>query len=186
MRHFAITGMFTVAMISLISLGFAMRATPPVARSIAGTFSRAITATAPDFSATSACATDMTSIMTPPLSISARPVLSRNPEFPLLLDIPIPFSRTPKTEAEMWVWNRLFYHPAARAAPPVKDRKAHDTAEASACVSAVWSCSGIMFNHDARAQEFPAPLCCSVSLFILCGTKRLAGDYDGAEFGGDC
>src|ERR1700686_1208238 len=77
MRHFAITGMETAAMISRIFLGDAMRATPPSARICAGTRSRAITETAPAFSAITACSALVTSIMTPPLSISARPVFKR-------------------------------------------------------------------------------------------------------------
>src|SRR5271155_3074759 len=77
MRHLAITGMETAAMISRIFLGEAMRATPPSARICAGTRSRAITATAPAFSAMEACSALVTSMMTPPLSISASPVLRR-------------------------------------------------------------------------------------------------------------
>src|SRR5580692_9570188 len=77
MRHFAMTGMETAAMISRIFLGDAMRATPPSARICAGTRSRAMTATAPDFSAMVAWSALVTSMMTPPLSISARPVLRR-------------------------------------------------------------------------------------------------------------
>src|SRR5579872_859650 len=77
MRHLAITGIDTAAMISRIFLGLAMRATPPSARICAGTRSRAITDTAPAFSAISAWRASVTSIMTPPFSISARPVLRR-------------------------------------------------------------------------------------------------------------
>src|SRR5579872_5909300 len=77
MRHLAMTGIDTAAMISRIFLGEAMRATPPSARICAGTRSRAMTATAPALSAMVACAGVVTSIMTPPLSISARPVLRR-------------------------------------------------------------------------------------------------------------
>jgi hypothetical protein len=51
MRAFAITGMVTAAMISLIFTGSAMRATPPCARISAGTRSNAITAVAPASSA---------------------------------------------------------------------------------------------------------------------------------------
>ena len=47
-------------MICLMSLGLAMRETPPSARMMAGTRSSAMTATAPDFSATSAWATLIT------------------------------------------------------------------------------------------------------------------------------
>src|SRR5215467_1803007 len=78
MRHLAITGMETADMISRIFLGDAMRATPPSARICAGTRSSAMTETAPAFSAISAWWASVTSMMTPPLSISARPVLRRS------------------------------------------------------------------------------------------------------------
>ena len=52
-----------------------MRATPPSLRMSAGTRSSAITATAPASSAIFACSAVVTSMITPPLSISARPVL---------------------------------------------------------------------------------------------------------------
>src|ERR1700686_4630383 len=77
MRHFAITGIETAAIISRIFFGDAMRATPPSARICAGTRSSAMTATAPACSAMVACSELVTSMMTPPLSISARPVLRR-------------------------------------------------------------------------------------------------------------
>src|ERR1700716_3735765 len=92
MRHLAITGMETAAMISRIFLGEAIRATPPSARICAGTRSSAITATAPAFSAIDACSAFVTSITTPPLSISARPVFRRREvdpfwELPLCFDM---------------------------------------------------------------------------------------------------
>ena len=87
MRTLAMTGMETVAMISRILRGDAMRATPPSARICAGTRSSAITDVAPAFSATAACAASVTSMITPPLSISARPVFRRNPPLPLVSDI---------------------------------------------------------------------------------------------------
>src|SRR5581483_8153963 len=88
MRHLAMTGMETADMISRIFFGDAMRATPPSARICAGTRSRAMTDTAPAFSAISACLASVTSMMTPPFSISARPVLRRRlVEFPLFWDI---------------------------------------------------------------------------------------------------
>src|SRR3954468_19457753 len=77
MRHFAITGIETASMISRIFFGDAMRATPPSARICAGTRSSAITAQAPDRSAISAWRASVTSMMTPPFSISAKPVFSR-------------------------------------------------------------------------------------------------------------
>ena len=54
-----------------------MRATPPSARIMAGTRSRAMTDVAPASSAMRACSTFITSMMTPPLSISARPTFRR-------------------------------------------------------------------------------------------------------------
>ena len=78
MRAFAITGIVTASWISLITAGFDMRATPPWARMSAGTRSSAITAHAPASSAIFAWSAVVTSMITPPLSISARPVLTRN------------------------------------------------------------------------------------------------------------
>ena len=77
MRHLAITGMETVAMISRILLIADMRATPPSRRMSDGTRSSAITAQAPAFSAIAACSALVTSMMTPPFSISARPIFTR-------------------------------------------------------------------------------------------------------------
>src|SRR5437870_1329433 len=67
--------METASMISRIFFGEAMRATPPSARICAGTRSSAITAAAPASSAMRACSALITSMITPPLSISARPTL---------------------------------------------------------------------------------------------------------------
>src|ERR1700734_502718 len=95
MRHLAITGIETVAIISRIFLGEAIRATPPSARICAGTRSSAITATAPAFSAMEACSALVTSIITPPFSISARPVLRRRLVLlPLFCDMVDSFLRT--------------------------------------------------------------------------------------------
>src|SRR4051812_524636 len=77
MRALAITGMDTVLMIPSIRSGSLMRATPPCARMSAGTRSSAITATAPAASAIFACSAVTTSMITPPLSISAMPRLTR-------------------------------------------------------------------------------------------------------------
>src|SRR6516165_2067748 len=57
--------------------GSDMRATPPWTRMSAGTRSSAITAHAPAASAIRACSASTTSMITPPLSISARPVFTR-------------------------------------------------------------------------------------------------------------
>ena len=54
-----------------------MRATPPWARMSAGTRSSAMTATAPASSAIFACSASTTSMITPPFSISASPLLTR-------------------------------------------------------------------------------------------------------------
>src|SRR3954451_12944169 len=71
------TGIETAFMISSIFVASAMRATPPSARMSAGTRSRAMTATAPASSAMRAWSAVVTSMITPPLSISARPLLTR-------------------------------------------------------------------------------------------------------------
>ena len=71
------TGIVTASWISTILSGSAMRATPPSARMSAGTRSSAITATAPASSAMRACSASVTSMITPPLSISARPPFTR-------------------------------------------------------------------------------------------------------------
>src|SRR5881392_734588 len=71
------TGMLTASWISTILSGSAMRATPPSARMSAGTRSSAMTATAPASSAIRACSAVVTSMITPPFSISARPLFTR-------------------------------------------------------------------------------------------------------------
>ena len=63
-------------MLSIMS-GSLIRETPPWARMSAGTRSSAITATAPASSAIFACSAVTTSMITPPLSISAIPRLTR-------------------------------------------------------------------------------------------------------------
>src|SRR5262245_27463010 len=77
MRHLAMTGIVTASWISLIISGSDIRATPPCTRMSAGTRSSAMTATAPASSAIFACSALTTSMMTPPLSISARPLFTR-------------------------------------------------------------------------------------------------------------
>src|SRR5262252_670374 len=96
MRTLAITGIVTVSMISRMTLMDAIRATPPSLRMSEGTRSRAITAQAPAFSAILACSAFVTSIITPPLSISARPTFTRHsfavfPTFALPWPFPLPF-----------------------------------------------------------------------------------------------
>src|SRR6185503_15826511 len=77
MRALAMTGMETMSMMPCTMSGSLIRETPPWARMSAGTRSRAITATAPASSAILACSGVTTSMMTPPLSISAIPRLTR-------------------------------------------------------------------------------------------------------------
>ena len=77
MRAFAMTGIVTAVWIDLIIAGSDIRATPPSRRMSAGTRSSAMTAAAPAASAICACSASTTSMMTPPLSISARPALTR-------------------------------------------------------------------------------------------------------------
>ena len=76
-RHLAMTGMDTAAMMPSIMSGSLIRATPPCARMSAGTRSSAITATAPASSAILAWSGVTTSMITPPLSISAMPRFTR-------------------------------------------------------------------------------------------------------------
>ena len=64
-------------MIESIMSGSLIRATPPCTRMSAGTRSSAITATAPASSAILAWSGVTTSMMTPPLSMSAMPRLTR-------------------------------------------------------------------------------------------------------------
>src|SRR5215208_1464609 len=78
MRALAMTGIVTASWMPLISSGSDMRATPPSRRMSAGTRSSAITAAAPASSAILACSALTTSMITPPLSISASPAFTRN------------------------------------------------------------------------------------------------------------
>src|SRR5437763_715550 len=78
MRALAMTGIVTVLWMPSISAGSLIRATPPSRRMSAGTRSSAITATAPASSAIFAWAASTTSMITPPLSISASPRFTRN------------------------------------------------------------------------------------------------------------
>src|SRR5919107_956745 len=77
MRALAITGMVTASWMPLMSSGSLMRATPPSRRMSAGTRPSAHTAAAPASSAIFACSASTTSMITPPLSISASPALTR-------------------------------------------------------------------------------------------------------------
>ena len=70
------TGMVTAALMPSIISGSLMRATPPSRRMSDGTRSSAMTAVAPASSAMRASSAVTTSMMTPPLSISARPRLT--------------------------------------------------------------------------------------------------------------
>ena len=83
MRTFAITGIETVRWMPSITAIEHMRATPPSLRMSDGTRSSAITAQAPASSAIFACSGVVTSMMTPPFSISARPTLSSKASAPV-------------------------------------------------------------------------------------------------------
>ena len=76
MRHLAMTGIDDGVDDLWMSSGSDMRATPPSRRMSAGTRSSAMTATAPASSAILAWSAVTTSMMTPPLSIWARPRLA--------------------------------------------------------------------------------------------------------------
>src|SRR6059058_4379189 len=71
------TGIVTASWMPRIISGSDIRATPPSRRMSAGTRSSAITAAAPASSAILACSGVTTSMITPPLSISASPALTR-------------------------------------------------------------------------------------------------------------
>src|SRR6478609_191745 len=77
MRALAMTGIETASMMPSIMSGSDARAMPPSLRMSAGTRSSAMTATAPASSAIFACSALTTSMITPPLSISAMPRLTR-------------------------------------------------------------------------------------------------------------
>src|SRR5437762_339056 len=91
LRHLAMTGIVTAAMIDLISSGSDIRAAPPSLRMSAGTRSSAITAHAPASWAILACSAVTTSMITPPFSIWARPALTLKEPFtdPLPLREPL-------------------------------------------------------------------------------------------------
>ena len=84
MRALAMTGMVTASMMRRTMVGSAMRATPPALRISAGTRSSAMTAHAPASCAIFACSGVVTSMMTPPFNISARPDLSWNVPFSMI------------------------------------------------------------------------------------------------------
>src|SRR3954465_5428674 len=127
MRHLAITGIETASWISRILSGSAMRATPPCARMSAGTPSTPIPAPAPASPGTRACSAVVTSMITPPLSISARPVLTRS----VPISIAASLARTDRAvEAAQEELLVLLRRPVrerddrVRAAdPPAKDRR---------------------------------------------------------------
>ena len=78
-------------MIPSIIDGSLMRATPPAARMSAGTRSSAMTATAPASSAIFAWSGVTTSMMTPPLSIWARPFLVAQVEVSTVMCVWVPW-----------------------------------------------------------------------------------------------
>src|SRR3954468_16841552 len=103
MRAFAMTGIVTASWIPLMRIGSDMRATPPSRRMSAGARSSAITAAAPASSAILACSALTTSMITPPLSISASPALTRNVDssrMPAMVATAAPTFRTDLLEAE--------------------------------------------------------------------------------------
>src|SRR5215217_582043 len=94
MRALAMTGIVTPSWMPLIICGSLIRATPPSRRMSAGTRSSAMTAAAPASSAIFACSGVTTSMITPPLSISARPALTlKVPVSMWLLRIDLPTAR---------------------------------------------------------------------------------------------
>src|SRR5882724_6047438 len=112
MRTLAITGIVTVAIISRITLIDAMRATPPSLRMSEGTRSSAMTAQAPAFSAILACSALVTSMMTPPLSISARPTLTRHSLAAFAFPFPLPFTFFESISLLLWISNSSLPSPS--------------------------------------------------------------------------
>ena len=99
-------------MIPSIRSGSLIRATPPWARMSAGTRSSAMTATAPASSAIFACSAVTTSMITPPLSISARPRLTR------LVPSSVDAAALLEVGVSLSVMILRFYGGPARAAAP--------------------------------------------------------------------
>src|SRR5215212_11078286 len=112
MRAFAITGMVTDSWISTIFSGSLILATPPSALMSAGTRSRAITATAPASSAILACSASTTSMMTPPLSIWAIPLLT------LKVPVDCPFSVIYRSPLYLLEFVRVILLPSSLSAKP--------------------------------------------------------------------
>src|SRR3990172_2745083 len=115
MRHLAITGIVTVSMICKISSGSLMRAPPRWARISAGTRSSAITAHAPASSAMRACSGVTTSMITPPLSIWARPFLTvKEPTCPSIWKNLLQCSRLIVMAPDSFLANGCFFvlHPS--------------------------------------------------------------------------
>src|SRR5215467_13847332 len=162
MRTFAITGMVTVCMISRITLMAAIRATPPSLRISEGTRSSAITAQAPAFSAMRACSALVTSMMTPPFSISARPTLTRHSlELPLLAlpfgfiasMIPSPYkNRTLKLERILLLRRRCTHNnESALSSRQQVSRGVFDLANAKAIAAFLALLPA--FDHDLFGQR---------------------------------
>src|SRR5919112_290653 len=112
MRAFAITGIVTASWISTIFSGSLILATPPSALMSAGTRSRAMTATAPASSAILACSASTTSMMTPPLSIWAIPLLT------LKVPVSCPFSAMQLSRWYLLEFVRVILLPSPRCAKP--------------------------------------------------------------------
>ena len=102
MRALAMTGIETASMIPSIIEGSHMRATPPAARMSAGTRSSAMTATAPASSAILAWSGVTTSMMTPPLSIWARPVLVAQVDVSTVMRASIPLVGRARFAGRVW------------------------------------------------------------------------------------
>src|SRR4029453_16219111 len=148
MRHLAMTGMLTASLISPISFGSLIRATPPYLRMSLGTRSSAITATAPASSATRAWSAVTTSMITPPASMRASPTFVVQVDRSMVvisrahstLDAPESPSRHPT---------------AARAGPPCGGRYAgaDEALERPPCGHLP---AGGLRDHEPRRDDGPA------------------------------
>src|SRR5712691_8309000 len=158
MRAFAMTGIETACWISSTLVGSAIPATPPSLRMSAGTRSRAITAHAPASSATLACSAVVTSMMTPPFSISARPDFTR--KVPVSRSTGHPSSTTSDPSVPPG-----FSRPATQhEGPPYPERMPRPRRVTvlmgvSALLSAACGAgSSAVVTHTSRTPSSPAPV----------------------------
>ena len=122
-----------------------MRATPPAARMSAGTRSSAITATAPASSAILAWSGVTTSMMTPPLSIWARPFLVAQVDVSTVMWAWIPLVARARIAGRVWPRGRRPFESAEPLARP-------DYRTSAAGFSATWIPGPDSRRHGCRTR----------------------------------